>query len=178
MGQFAQTNMTVMHAAGLAILVISLVLMPLVNNRIIFDFCLILLQTSLSLAPMLSYAGGAVTWWVRTLIIIVSFFTVPHDLEDASPGGGFPTARLPAPGVVTGSLRNHNDVHFRRGDAGKASLGILISYLFLSPDAFLLPAPKIAAMQMILLSGGYLLTVVKEGGYLHVATTPRTPKGQ
>jgi hypothetical protein len=149
-----------------------------VDNGIISDFCLILLRTSLSLAPVLSYTSGDVTWCVRTLIIIASFLTVPYDLESISPGGRFPTARLPALGVVAGWLRNEDDAHFRRGDAGKAFVGILVSYLFLSPDAFLRPAPRIAACQVILLPAVYLLIVVNEAGYFHVATTPRTPRGE
>jgi hypothetical protein len=55
-------NMTVMHAAGL---VISLVLMLVVNTRITIDFCLIVLQTSLSVVPILSDTSGVVTSWVR-----------------------------------------------------------------------------------------------------------------
>jgi hypothetical protein len=151
-------------------------LMLLINTSI--DFCLILLQTSLSLSPILSYASGAVTPWVRTRIIIASFLTVPDDLMDPFPGGRFPTGRVPALGVPTGSLRNHSDAHLKGGDAGKAFVGILVAYLFLSPVAFLQPASKIAALQVILIPAMYLLTVVNEAGYFHVASTPRTPKGQ
>jgi hypothetical protein len=171
-------NVTVMHSAGLAILLVALVLTLIVDSGMLSDFCLVLLRTSLSLAPILSYASGAVTWSVRTLIVVASFLTVPYDLENAAPGNRFPTARLPARGVVADWLRNRDNAQFRREDAGKAFVGILVSYLFLSPEAFMRPAPRIAACQATLVPAVNLLTVVNEAAYFHVATTPKKPDGR
>jgi hypothetical protein len=139
------------------------------DNGLISDLCLVFLRTSLSLAPVISYASGDFSWWLRSLCVIASFLTLPVDLA-----GTGPITRLPAIGVVLQGLRrSRGEPRFKRELAAYSLSCALLAYFLLSPNAFLRPHPRICGWQAVVVPGVYLVMVLNEAGYFHVVTSPR-----
>jgi hypothetical protein len=162
-------NVTAYLGIAVAIVIASVVATLLCDNGIISDSCLVLLRTSLSLAPVLSYSSGEVTWWLRTLCVLIAFVSLLWELDSAG-------KRLPAVGVVVRVIRR-GESQFRRKCAGRSLAGILIAYVFLSPGAFLTPKPRICGWQAIIIPSVYLAILANEAGYFHIAVTPAPRAG-
>jgi hypothetical protein len=163
-------NVSVYLAVAVVALVAALLATLVWDNGIISDSCLVLFRTSLSLAPVLSYSSGEFTWLVRTVCVIVAFTSLLWDLEGAG-------VKLRAVRVMVRTInRGQQSSNFRPKSTGRALVGLLIAYLFLSPGAFLTPTPKICGWQGIIIPLVYLGFVGNEAGYFHTAVTP-APRG-
>jgi hypothetical protein len=100
---------------------------------------------------------------------------LPYDLETLSSGARRAGARLPAVGVsISAVQRKEGEPDFRTKCAACALVGFLISYMLLSPAAFLTASTRICHWHAIVLPIAYLGVVLNEAGYFHTAVTPLT----
>lgn len=157
-------KVAIYHGVSFGLLIFSFLFTIVCDNGMIADPCMILLRTALSLAPILSYSSGKVTMPLRLLLVIITFISFTFKFQ-AGPG-------------TVGSLQILEKVlpKFKAKMAINAFVGMLLTFIVLSPGAFLRPEPRMSGWQSLIIPGIYFGIFLNEVIQFHVAATAKKTK--
>ncbi|KAK8896051.1 hypothetical protein M9Y10_013939 [Tritrichomonas musculus] len=120
------------------------------DNGIISDACLTALYASLYLSPILSLSSGHFTVLLRLIFVISSLISF----------------------IFSTSVDDINEI-FPKLNKKQTTLSMaltLISYVFLSPDAFIRPTSIVCNFQAIMIPLFYSAYILREAYYFDIAT--------
>ena len=126
------------------------------DNGIISDPCMISLHTALSVVPMISLSAGFFTVFLRLFLVISAFASLKSSLEDSASNKmeGF----------------SFFFTNFKKKQTATAFLLLLLTFVFLSPEAFIRPVSKICGWQAMICPIIYIFFLLVEARQYHVAT--------
>ncbi|KAH0792277.1 hypothetical protein GPJ56_003803 [Histomonas meleagridis] len=137
------------HGAAFAGLIGSFILTITADNGIISDPCLVFLRVSLSLSPITSASAGFLTVILRLFLVISSFISVKFNYGEEKK-----LLKKSNNSIVETVYYITKSVTSKR--AGTALVCLLVSFVFLSQDAFIRPTPQICDWQSILCPAVYI----------------------
>ena len=126
------------------------------DNGIISDPCMVSLHTALSVVPMISLSAGFFTVFLRLFLVISAFVSLKFSLEEST----------------NNKLEGFNFffTNFKKKQTATAFLLLLLTFVFLSPEAFIRPVSKICGWQAMICPIIYIFFLLVEARQYHVAT--------
>lgn len=158
-------KVAIYHGVSFGLLIFSFLFTIVCDNGMIADPCMILLRTALSLAPILSYSSGKVTMPLRLLLVIITFISFRFKFQTGAAG---PVKSL--------QLLENVLPKFKAKMAVNSCVGMLLTFIMLSPSAFLRPEPRMSGWQSLIIPGIYFGIFLNEVIQFHVAATAKKTK--
>lgn len=147
--------LTWVHGVAFAELLFCFLFTIICDNGIISDCCLTALYASLYLSPIVSSSSGYFTVFLRLLLILISLISF----------------------IFSTSVEDINEIfpRFNKTQATVAMVLTFISYLFLSPDAFIRPTSIVCNFQVIFIPLFYIYYLLHEAYHYHTFSYLRGP---
>lgn len=120
------------HGASMGFVFVAVLLTMIIDNGIFTDSCMVVLRTALSLCPILSRAGSGYTVFLRVFFVVLSFLTLCINFF---------------PGSIKRSV---SSPQFKSRNASRAACLLAITYVLLSPNAFIRPISRNCGFQSVI----------------------------